>query len=79
VNPFGSEGRSIDDHRQEVVEVVRHPAGKPGDRLHLLRAVQLLDELALPVLGRLALGDVGDVEHYPAHRGIVQPVGGAHV
>ena len=38
-------------HRQQVVEVVRDPAGQPPDGLHLLRLHELLLEL-------LALGDV---------------------
>jgi hypothetical protein len=33
-----------DDDGEQVVEVVRHAAGKSADRLHLLRLVELLFE-----------------------------------
>ena len=30
------------NHRQQIVEVVRHAAGQPADGFHLLRLVKLL-------------------------------------
>ena len=52
------------DRGEEVVEVVRDPAGEASDRLELLRLVQLL-------LERLALGDVSEHREVKAreHRG----------
>ncbi len=48
--------RIAGDHRQQVVEVVRHPAGQPPDGLHLLRLPQLLLELQpFPHVGGLAV------------------------
>ena len=44
-----------DDGGEEVVEVVRHAAGEPAHRLHLLRLTQLL-------LEGLPLGHVADVD-----------------
>ena len=47
VEPVDQELAVADDHRQQVVEVVRDAAGEPADRLHLLRLAQLLLELPL--------------------------------
>ena len=44
-----------EDHRQQVVEVVRDAAGEPADRLHLLRLAELLLALAQRVLGAAPL------------------------
>ena len=41
-----------EDDRQQVVEVVRHAAGQPADRLHLLRLPQLLLEAGAAARGR---------------------------
>ncbi len=45
--------RTADDHRQQVVEVVRDARGQPAQRLHLLGLQELVLE-ALPVLLALA-------------------------
>jgi hypothetical protein len=55
------------DDREEVVEVMRDPAGQPADRLHLLRVHQLL-------LEPLSIGDVRE-GHQHLRQG---PVGVAH-
>ena len=46
--------RVAEDHREHVVEVVRHAAGQPADGLHLLRLAELLLGLAQRLLGALA-------------------------
>ncbi len=51
------------DHRQHVVEVVRHPAGQPPHRLHFLRMAKLLGERLLAQLSFVALVD------HPGHAG----------
>ena len=56
------------DRREQVVEVVRDAAGKPPDRLHLLR----LDELHLHAR---PLGDVPTVDHEAGNRAIQEVIG----
>src|SRR5215510_14030423 len=53
------------DDREQVVEVVRDAAGKLADRLHLLG----LSELSLELK---SFGDVANVEHDAANRGIAR-------
>src|SRR5205814_6317514 len=36
--------RVAEDHREQIVEVMRNPAGKPADRLELRRMAELLFE-----------------------------------
>ena len=56
-------GRGADDG-QEIVEIVRHPAGQLSDRFHLLRLTQRFLALA-------ALGDVDGVGHRPDDRAVL--------
>ena len=58
-HPADEDARVAQDHRQEVVEVVRDPAGQPTDGLHLLGVTELL--FASSERRRRALS-VGDVE-----------------
>ena len=53
------------DHRQDVVEVMRDAAGQRADGFHLLRLQQLAFQCHPPGLGLLALGDVGDHRQPP--------------
>ena len=46
------------DHRQEVVEVVRHAPRQATHRLHLHRLLELRLQLLLLDLGALVVGDV---------------------
>ena len=56
-----------EDRREQVVEVVRDPAGELTDRFHLLRLAQLLLELA-------PLGDVARVDDDGADGGVAEAV-----
>jgi hypothetical protein len=61
------------DHRQHVVEIMRHPAGELADRFQLLRLLQL-------ALGLLHVGDVVKHDGGAADlaRGIAQRTGADH-
>ena len=43
-NALGQQFHGTDDHGEQVVEVMGHPAGELADRIHLLRLAQLLLE-----------------------------------
>ena len=64
----GDQFRVADDHRQQIVEVVRDAAGEAADRFELLRLMELRFEArvlgfhALPILELLAQLTVGFVE-----------------
>ena len=46
------------NHREQVVEIVRHSAGEPPDRFHLLRLAQLLLAFIERFFGQLTLGKI---------------------
>ena len=52
------------DGRQEVVDVVRNPAGHAADRLHFLRLAELLLEDGAVRLGLRSLRDVHDAHEH---------------
>ena len=56
---LADELRVVEDHGQQVVEVVRHAAGELAERLHALRALQRRLERLLLLLRADAVGDVG--------------------
>jgi hypothetical protein len=60
VRLFLQHADSEDHRREDVVEVVRHAAGQPADRLQLLRLAQLLFEAALFGDVLLHSDEVGD-------------------
>ena len=47
-----------DDDSQEIVEIMRDPAGQASHRFHLLRLAELLFALPQYLFGMLALGNV---------------------
>ena len=61
---FARQGQVAQNGRQQVVEIVRDPAGQGADGFHLLRFAQLrLQRLALR-LGLFEVGDVGVRAHH---------------
>ena len=61
-----------EDRGQQIVEVVREAAGQLAERLHLLRAEQLLarflePQLRLALLGHVA-GDLGEADQLAVYR-----------
>ncbi len=50
------------NHREQVVEVVRHAAGKLADGLHLLALVELLLHQATRLHGLLVLRDIPEID-----------------
>ena len=78
---FAGEGGVVGDDAEQVVEIVRHPAGELAQAFQPLRLVQL--PLQLVPLGLAAQPlplrrDLQPLGHVPDHRGDQEPLIGSH-